>query len=318
MKKGLWLFFSFLFLLSCSSEDDRDIYQSPQNLIEQIKAIDDISRFSEALELCESDLSQSYPSITVLAPTNQALDAYLSDIGLQSFEELKALLGADRYQAWLGSHFLPQALKWEHMQIAYVPTLAHNPRGQNIHSFTYREKSQIWINNQNLSWQEKNLEITAGFLHKIDQILPPATLNTHIKSNLLNFSILHRALARTPNNLAVMLNQDDKLFTLFAPTDQAFDRYFQTLGVSDLTGYLETYGAEQLESLLKKHIVPGSHNTEDLNNQSFNTLLTNQSLAIRVYNGVRFVISEQDSSAINLQNITAYNGKLNILNEVLK
>lgn len=318
MKKGLWLLLSILFLGSCSSDEEQSLGQSSESLLEQISRDPDLNRFSEALQLCDTDLSEPYASVTILAPSNQSLDNYLSDLGLNSFEELKAWIGTDRYQAWLGSHFFPQALRWEHMQVAYVPTLAKNKELEAMHSFAYREKSQLWINGQNLSWQEKNIEIPSGYLHKIEQILPPPTLNTLVRSNGISFSILNRALLRTPNNLAVMLNQDDQLFTLFAPTDQAFDRYFQTLGVSDLTDYLENYGAQSLESLLKKHIVPGAHNTGDLGNQQFNTLLTNQALQIRVYNGMKYLIGQQDSAVINLQNITAYNGKLNTLNDVLK
>ena len=292
---------------------------TPLSLEQQLGSYPSISLFTEAIAICEDTLNASPNEITLFAPTNAVLNQFLSDAGVSSFSELKENIGTEFYRAWLGSHFFPSALRLEQMQTAYIPSLAYNPLGQQIHTYSQREKTILAINGQYINLLAKDIQIPAGILHISRQKMQVPTITKLISANGNSFSILKRALQMSNNSLASMLNRDDKMFTIFAPNDAAFDQYFQDKRCSDLDGFIEMFGGAALEDLLMQHISLGSYDISSLNGQSIKSLQADKDLNIFLSAG-NLMVSNNAGSEANIvhTDITAFNGRVQLIDKVLK
>jgi uncharacterized surface protein with fasciclin (FAS1) repeats len=163
-------------------------------------------------------------------------------------------------------------------------------------------------------------EVNSSYVHTIDQVLRPNTILKLVKANRNEFSILERALQIT--NLAAALNNDQNTYTLIAPNDMAFDQYFQDTQCGDLDGFVVKNGINGLKDLISAHLLKGSHDLRDLNNQVKETELANANLIFTLRDG-NLMVSRHSSNynseaQVLVTNISGFNGSLNIIDEVLK
>ena len=96
-------------------------------------------------------------------------------------------------------------------------------------------------------------------------------------------------------------------FTVFAPTNEAFNALFKTLGVTgikDLT-------AEQLKPILTYHVVSGKVMSTDLSNISVATL-NGQKIKVDISNGVHI-----NESKVVKADISGSNGVVHVIDRVL-
>ena len=133
-----------------------------------------------------------------------------------------------------------------------------------------------------------------------------ASLGTVVDIAVANpdFSILVEAVTKA--NLAGALSADGP-FTVFAPTNEAFESLFNQLGVSgvkDLT-------AEQLTPILTYHVVSGKVMSSDLSNTSVATL-NGEKIKIDVSNGVKI-----NDSHVTAADISGKNGVVHVIDKVL-
>jgi uncharacterized surface protein with fasciclin (FAS1) repeats len=120
-----------------------------------------------------------------------------------------------------------------------------------------------------------------------------------------DFSILVEAVTKA--GLAGALSAEGP-FTVFAPTNAAFENLFSQLGVSgikDLT-------AEQLTPILTYHVVPGKVMSTDLTNTTVGTLNSGNSLKVDLTSGVRI----NDSNVV-AADIEGKNGVIHVIDKVL-
>jgi len=120
-----------------------------------------------------------------------------------------------------------------------------------------------------------------------------------------DFSILVEAVTKA--DLAGALSSDGP-FTVFAPTNDAFESLFKQLGVEgikDLT-------AEQLTPILTYHVVAGKVMSSDLSNTSVGTLNTGKSIKVDITDGVKI----NDSKVISAD-ISGDNGVIHVIDKVL-
>jgi len=119
-----------------------------------------------------------------------------------------------------------------------------------------------------------------------------------------DFSILVEAVTKA--NLAGALSAEGP-FTVFAPTNEAFNKLFAQLGVSgikDLT-------AEQLTPILTYHVVSGKVMSTDLSNTSVATL-NGKKIKIDLTNGVKI-----NESNVTAADISGKNGVIHVIDTVL-
>ncbi len=120
-----------------------------------------------------------------------------------------------------------------------------------------------------------------------------------------DFSILVEAVSKA--GLVEALSADGP-FTVFAPTNAAFESLFSQLGVSgikDLT-------AEQLTPILTYHVVAGKVMSTDLSNTSVATLNDGKKIKISLTNGVQI-----NDSKVVAADISGKNGVIHAIDKVL-
>ncbi len=120
-----------------------------------------------------------------------------------------------------------------------------------------------------------------------------------------DFSILVSAVTKA--GLAEALSAEGP-FTVFAPTNDAFEKLFTQLGITgvkDLT-------SEQLVPILTYHVVPAKVMASDLTNTSVSTLNEENKLTVDLSDGVKI----NDSNVVSAD-ITGSNGVIHVIDKVL-
>lgn len=325
MRKLIVICLAFI-VLSCAKESDPQVTLSPELiLLEELKAYPQLDQFRAAMEACDIEMGDAQQSLTILAPSNEELSSFLTEMDVADFPALKTCMGKKHYQAWLAAHFLPGAAKIENLHTSYIPSLAQNNGTNAIHHHLMREKSLVEINGQRLSFKVKDLAIQKGYLHLIDNNLRPATIYKLIASNDQRFTTLQRAMQGPAKSIASLLNSDGKHYTFFAPDDQAFDEFFQSQACADLTEFVEKKGAKALVDLLKAHIIPQPYQLQELDGLTIESLLSGSHIRFQLDRGnielnrySATAMGPFPSATVESGNINAFNGSLHILNEVLK
>ena len=140
-------------------------------------------------------------------------------------------------------------------------------------------------------------------IHVIDKVLLPPTV-VDIAVDNSNFSILVQAAVKA--DLAGTLSGTGP-FTIFAPTDAAFEALFTTLGVTGIADLT----ASQLTPILLHHVVSGNVRSSDLSNGAVETL--NGSIEISLtpsptINGTTHIVATD---------VQATNGVVHVIDKVL-
>jgi transforming growth factor-beta-induced protein len=120
-----------------------------------------------------------------------------------------------------------------------------------------------------------------------------------------DFSILVEAVTKA--DLVGALSSDGP-FTVFAPTNEAFNDLFDQLGISGI----DDLSKEQLTPILTYHVVSGKVMSTDLSNTSVGTLNTGKKIKIDITNGVKI----NDSNVVKAD-ISGENGVVHVIDKVL-
>lgn len=236
-------------------------------------------------------------NLTVFAPTNEAFIALLDDLGASSLDDipLDALTNILLYHV-IGSKALSSDLT-----SGYYPTLASY--SDNNISMYIKVDGGVYIN-KNVMVTDPDIEADNGVIHVVDKVILPPTV-VDIALNNDDFSILVQAVVKA--GLVETLSGDGP-FTVFAPTNNAFEELFATLeisGIADLT-------AEQLLPILTYHVVSGNVLSTDLTDGTVATLNEGSSITIDLMNGVK--VNESEVIAADIQ---SSNGVVHVINKVL-
>lgn len=165
------------------------------------------------------------------------------------------ITGLDDYtpeelQAILQYHILDQEVAYADLDTGFIETL-NGP--VNISVFANR----YFINGE-AEFLQIDVEATNGFVHVINNVLlPPEEQITTLVNAEENLSILEGALQRT--GLANTLTEEGP-YTLFAPTDLAFEVLYEELGI----GSIDEITTEQLTAILQYHVVNGQEFSTEL------------------------------------------------------
>lgn len=119
-----------------------------------------------------------------------------------------------------------------------------------------------------------------------------------------DFSILVEAVTKA--DLVGALNAEGP-FTVFAPTNDAFNALFKQLGVKGISDLSK----EQLSPILTYHVVLGKVMSTDLSNTSVSTL-NGKEIKIDLSNGVKI-----NESKVIAADISGENGVIHVIDKVL-
>jgi transforming growth factor-beta-induced protein len=290
------LLMGVLFFSSCNNDDDMEDMVE-KNVVEVAASAGQFTILLEAAQKAGlAEALSTTENITVFAPTDAAFKALLADLGASSLNDIPV---ADLTNILL-YHVIGSKAMSTDLKSGYFPTLSKSA-GNSISMYISVEGG-VSIN--------KNTKVTAadiaaknGVIHVVDKvILPPSVVNIALDND--NFSILVQAVVKA--GLVDALSGKGP-FTVFAPTNAAFNALFAQLGISgvnDLT-------AEQLFPILTYHVVSGNVLSTALSNGQVQTL-SGKSLNVNLSGGVK--INDSEVVAANIQ---GSNGVVHVINKVL-
>jgi transforming growth factor-beta-induced protein len=260
------------------------------------------SEFSILVEaLMKADLvgavADSEAELTVFAPTNDAFVALLSELGATSLDDVPVETLTDI----LLYHVIGSKAMSTDLSSGYFPTLS---TFSDNNLSMYIEVGEGVTINGNTTVIAADVEADNGVIHVVDKvILPPSVVDIAIANE--NFSTLVSAVVKA--GLVDALSGEGP-FTVFAPTNAAFDALFAELGIAGI----DDLSAEQLTPILLYHVVSGNVLSTDLANGEVPTLKEGSSITVDLSSGV--MINESNVVAADVQGA---NGVVHVIDKVL-
>lgn len=302
----LTVFMLSLTLVFFSSCNEEETPMPDPNIVQVASANTNFSTLVAAVQtagLAET-LSGTGP-FTVFAPTNDAFNRFLSANSLTADQ----LLASNGLGETLTYHVVGASVPSSAVSAGKVTSVSGDPFYVSI-----APNNEIWING-NAKITATDVAASNGIIHVLDYVITPPTQNIAeiaIASSTAaqpEFTQLVAALVRANLAGAFQGGFDDD-FTVFAPTDAAFQNLYAALGVTSV----DEIPLETLTAVLQYHVVPARAFSQDLREgASLPTLLTGQNLTVNLSN-----LQINDSGLVaEALNIHATNGVIHVINKVL-
>lgn len=237
---------------------------------------------------------------TVFAPTDQAFQnlADLVGIPLSALFD-PAVIPTANLQAVLGTHVLG----------AIVPSadvtngaIVDNIVGINTLKLTVKSSGDVFVNQAQVTAVDVNSD--NGVVHVINSVLLPDETVVDVAIDN-GFSSLATAVITA--ELMPALTDPYNLFTVFAPTNDAFDNLAAALG-TDINGLL---ALPNLADILLYHVVGGAVLSTDLTNGNVPTL-NGADITVDLSSGVMI-----NDAMVTTADVLADNGVVHIIDKVL-
>lgn len=273
MKSAILMMAAVVVLASCKKDDDEEMMpvNLPQekNIVETAMADPQFSILVEAVAKAGLvDALQADGPFTVFAPTNSAFNMLFDQLGVNGVEDLTA----DQLTPILLYHVVNGKVMAADVKTGYIPTLNATTNNNSVVILADASKG-VQLNGM-VNVIATDVMASNGVIHVIDKVLlPPDVVDIAIQNS--NFSILVEAVSKA--GLVEALKAEGP-FTVFAPTNSAFDALFAQLqvnGISDLT-------ADQLTPILLYHVVSGNILAADVSTGMVPTLNPNAMIDIMV------------------------------------
>ena len=298
---ALLAIFSLVLFASCSKDDKDEPMDTPKNIVEVASGD---ARFSILVEaVTKANLASALQAdgpFTVFAPTNDAFNALFAQLGVSGIADLDVAT----LTPILLNHVVSGQVKAADVATGYASTLNTSAPGNNSVKIFLNKGSDVKVEGSKVIIAD--IMASNGVIHAIDKVILPSTVVGHAINNP-NFSILVEAVVKA--NLVDALSAAGP-FTVFAPTNDAFNKLFNTLGVSGISALT----AEQLTPILLYHVVSGNVTSSQVSTGSVPTLkdgsnlnLLVNSMGVTINSGVNVVATDVQGS----------NGVIHVIDAVL-
>lgn len=205
-------------------------------------------------------------NFTVFAPNNEAFETYLEGAPLSSVDN-------DELTQLLYNHVLDAVVLSGDLQTGYFSNLAtFSDTDANISTYVSADEEAIVINGE-ATVTGANNELSNGVVHTVDAVIPMPTIITFATVDP-NFDSLEAALTRDEgfdyiNTLDTMNGMDPAPFTVFAPTNVAFEQ----LLIEEEFGGLDEIPSDLLQGALDLHVIAGTNvRIDDLESGNIETI----------------------------------------------
>ncbi len=303
MKQISRVFVSILFCLVLLMGEPA--FAAEQDIVDIAAGNQDFSILVAALQ--KADLVgalQGDGPFTVFAPTNAAFEKLLSSLGITAED----LLNHPQLKEVLLYHVVSGKVMSTDLQNGMQATTLSSQ------TITVDLTSGVKINSSNVT--AADIEATNGVIHVIDTVLVPSTFQltqepavpaTVVDVALSNsdFSILVAALQKAD---LVGALQGEGPFTVFAPTNAAFEKLIANLGISAA----DLLNQPDLSKVLLYHVVSGKVMSTDLSDGLAAKTLNGENLVFDLNGGVKV-----NASNVISADIVAGNGVIHVIDTVL-
>ncbi|NTW24392.1 MAG: fasciclin domain-containing protein [Lentimicrobium sp.] len=285
---------------SCS-KDDTDDQMDSKNIVEVASSNADFSILVQALDKAGlvSTLEGAGP-FTVFAPTNEAFNALFAQLGVSGINDLSA----ETLKPILLNHVISGSVKAMDITTGYVETFNNSAPGANNVKLFINKGSNVMVDASKVVTAD--VMASNGVIHAIDKVILPPSVVSHAINNP-NFSILVQAVVKA--GLVEALSATGP-FTVFAPTNAAFNALFAALGVSGI----DNLTAEQLTPILLYHVVSGNVLASQVSTGAVPTLKAGSSINIVANTtGVKL----NSNSNVVATDVQGSNGVIHVIDAVL-
>lgn len=299
-----FLMFASLFTLSITSCDKEDAVDDPKSIVEVASSDNQFSTLVSALTKAEltSTLESDGP-FTVFAPNNTAFaNAGITDLSGLSKDDLMPILT---------SHVIADEIMSDEVTSGKASTVNDN------NDIYISVNSQGVFINGNIKVIQTDVDASNGVIHVIDNVIvPPSKSLVEIALDDPNFSeLVSLVQAADPAVVAALSNASEDGLTVFAPTNAAFEKLYQTTPKSTLT---DPANRALLTSVLLYHVVPGRVFSPDLLNITAPVATAESTtVAFDLNGGAKVVGKTSGNSNITAANILATNGVIHVIDTVL-
>lgn len=272
----------------------------------------ELSTLSEALAITGLDavLEDRSAEFTVFAPTNISFDTFLSSLGLASVGDVPV----DVLTQVLLNHVVGGINNASDLSTGYINSSATFDTTDNLLSLYVNVDSGVVLNGIS-TVTSPDIEGANGVVHIVDAVIALPTVVTFATADP-TFATLVTALTRNdqPDYVATLSTANGTSpapFTVFAPTNDAFDDLLVELGVASL----DDIDGATLTATLNTHVIAGANvRQEDLTSGTVGTL--GDDIIIDANNGT---ITDQNGrvSTILVFNVQAANGVVHAIDTVL-
>ena len=279
-------------------------FAADQSIVEIAVGSPDFSILVSALQKAELvDALSGEGPFTVFAPTNDAFVKLLGELGITAEQLLNHPL--------LGEVLLYHVVSGKVMSSDLSNGLkASTLLGEEI---IVDLTSGVKINSSSVTTAD--VEATNGVIHIIDTVLVPS--NFKLDATSLPSTVVDIALSSNDFSMLVSLLQKADLvgalqgegpFTVFAPTNAAFEKLLSALGISAS----DLMNQPDLAKVLLYHVVSGKVMSGDLSDGLNAPTLNGESLAFDLKSGVKV-----NSSNVVIADLESENGVVHVIDTVL-
>ena len=255
--KILPILFLSIFIISCDDDnDDEGLCCAGSSIVDLASQTESLSTLVSALQVTGLDVTLSSPgAFTVLAPTNDAFDAFLTSINAASLEDIPV----DVLTNVLLNHVIIGEVQSSSLTNGYASTQAVSGASGTNMSIYINTDNGVTFNGVS-SVTSADVVASNGIVHIVDAVIGLPTVVTFAVADP-NFGILVQALTRPDLTqsfvglLSIPAGSTPSPFTVFAPVNSAFENLLTELGISDLS----TIDEPTLSSILSYHVLVGAN-----------------------------------------------------------
>lgn len=233
-------------IVSCSDDDDTIFIPPSTTIADLVAANEDYSSLLAALERTNLDVTlNGTGTFTVFAPDNDAFDNFLNGTPLND-------VPVETLTQILLNHVLSTTLTSTQLSTGYVNNLAIESSSEANLSMYINTSEGVIINGVSEVVQA-DVMASNGVIHFVDEVIPLPTVATFATIDP-TFSTLVTAITElTPDRdyAATLSGTASSPFTVFAPTDAAFEDLLARFGLTDFSSLT----AAQLETVIDYHVL---------------------------------------------------------------
>lgn len=294
---------------SCSDDDVID--EKQKDIVELASATSTLSTLVSAVQKAGLvDALKADGPFTVFAPTNDAFQALLdSNSSWNSLDDIPV----ETLKTVLMFHVLTSKVKSTDLSNVYVNTLATGPNDENL-SLQVETTGGVEFNGDSKP-VTVDVEARNGVVHIIDKVMLPPNVVT-LALNNSGFTNLVTALtdSRHTTDFVTVLKGDGP-FTVFAPTNRAFEELLATNSSWNSIGDIPI---ATLDAVLKYHVVNGANvQSKQLTNNQEVTMLSGDKITIDLSSGAKLKTTSNQSVVISSTDVQGANGVIHVVDSVL-
>ena len=251
---------------------------------------------------------------TVFVPNETAVDEIMEYMNLNQFD----MSSIPDFDEILSYHFAEGRWLAEDL---YNGLQLPTAQGQSLN--ISQNEQGTFVNGATITTTD--FEAYNGIIHVIDYCLAPQGMPEATVMEIIRQSdshqILEQAIVATSldDDLSAqaVINNDNGLpgpWTVFAPTDQAFEVLAEEMGLS--TNELLT--SQFIYDIINNHIVGYEIFGEDMYSGNVATTLEGEQIEFNFTDSTFFIIGQQNTVEVTVQDLYAYNGVVHIIDAVIK